>query len=364
MIEEIKKYYMEWGWVFNVFFIILITLVLNYIVSRLHRKLHPQLERTEKIWDDALVEALYLPIKVLLWLLGMTYALVYIGHYVERPASVDLISAIREIGIVFILVWFLTRFIREIEKNLMKSGFMKRYKMDQTTMRAITQFLRLAVFITAALILLQTFGIPISGLLAFGGIGGLAVGFAAKDLLANFFGGLMIFLDRPFRIGDWIRSPDKEVEGTVEHIGWRLTRIRTFDKRPLFVPNALFSTISLENPSRMENRRIKTTIGIRYEDSKKVAIILKDIEDMLKNHLAIDTKKVCFVNLVNFGAYSLEFLVYAFTKTTNRVQFQSVQQDVFLKILEIIHSHGADCAYPTTTLYAPDGIEMKEKESK
>lgn len=360
MLEEFKKYYAEWGWVLNVFLIIFATLVFNYVVSKVYKKLHPRLLRTERLWDDAVVEALYLPVKVLLWLLGFTYALAYIGHYVEKPTSVHIISGAREIGMVFILVWFLTRFIKEIEKNLMKPKAVLRHKMDRTTLSAVTQLLRLAVFITAGLILLQTFGIPISGLLAFGGIGGLAVGFAAKDLLANFFGGLMIFLDRPFRIGDWIRSPDKEVEGTVEHIGWRLTRIRTFDKRPLFVPNALFSTVSIENPSRMENRRIKTTIGIRYEDSKKMAVILKDIEDMLKNHPEIDTNKVCFVNLINFGPYSLEFLVYTFTKTTNWVKFQGIQQDVFLKILDVIHSHGADCAFPTTTLHTPDGIEIKK----
>ena len=103
---------------------------------------------------------------------------------------------------------------------------------------------------------MQALGYSISGVLAFGGIGGIAVGFAAKDLLANFFGGLMIYLDRPFSVGDWIRSPDKNIEGTVEEIGWRLTRIRTFDKRPLYVPNSTFTQISVENPSRMLNRRI------------------------------------------------------------------------------------------------------------
>ena len=113
---------------------------------------------------------------------------------------------------------------------------------------------------------MQLFDYSVSGLLAFGGIGGIAVGFAAKDLLANFFGGLMIYLDRPFSVGDWIRSPDKEIEGTVEDIGWRLTRIRTFDKRPLYIPNSIFASISVENPSRMSNRRIYEKIGIRYDD--------------------------------------------------------------------------------------------------
>ena len=106
---------------------------------------------------------------------------------------------------------------------------------------------------------------------------GIAVGFAAKDLLANFFGGLMVYLDRPFAIGDWIRSPDREIEGTVEEIGWRVTCIRTFDKRPIYVPNSVFTQVTVENPSRMLNRRIYETIGVRYDDAAKVRDIITDV---------------------------------------------------------------------------------------
>ena len=143
-------------------------------------------------------------------------------------------------------------------------------EIDQTTIDAIAKLLRISVIIIGFLIALQSIGYSISGVLAFGGVGGIAVGFAARDLLANFFGGLMIYMDRPFNVGDWIRSPDKEIEGTVEKIGWRSTTIRTFDKRPLHVPNSIFSNISVENPSRMSNRRIKETIGIRYDDLSKM----------------------------------------------------------------------------------------------
>src|SRR5690606_7863144 len=157
----------------------------------------------------------------------------------------------------------------------------------ETTVRAIGKLLRATVIITAGLIVLQLFGYSISGVLAFGGIGGIAVGFAAKDLLANFFGGLMIYLDRPFAVGDWIRSPDREVEGTVEYIGWRLSRIRTFDQRPLYVPNSVFMNIAVQNPSRMTNRRIFENVGIRYEDGDKMAAIIDNVRTMLENHAEI-----------------------------------------------------------------------------
>src|SRR5690554_8109402 len=143
-----------------------------------------------------------------------------------------------------------------------------RKPMDYTTVNAISKLSRAVVIITAVLISLQSLGYSLSGVLAFGGVGGIAVGFAAKDLLANFFGGFIVHLDRPFKVGDWIRSPDRKIEGTVEVIGWRLTTIRTFDQRPLYVPNAVFTQIAVENPSRMTNRRIPTTLGIRLVEAK------------------------------------------------------------------------------------------------
>ena len=199
--------------------------------------------------------------------------------------------------------------------------------------------------------MMQTLGFSISGVLAFGGVGGIAVGFAAKDLLANFFGGLMIYLDRPFSVGDWVRSPDKEIEGTVEDIGWRQTRIRTFSKRPIYVPNSIFMNIVVENPSRMSHRRIFETIGVRYNDINQISAIVNDVKAMLKNHSEIDQKQTMIVNLNQFNESSVDFFVYTFTNTTNWIKYHEVKQDVLLKISDIIESHNSSIAYPTRVLH-------------
>ena len=161
----------------------------------------------------------------------------------------------------------------------------------------------------------------------------------------------MIYLDRPFKVGDWIRSPDRNIEGTVEKIGFRLTVIRTFDKRPLYVPNSVFTNIAVENPSRMKNRRIKETIGVRYDDAKKLPLILDDVRAMLVQHEDIDNNQTLIVNFNSFAASSLDFFIYTFTKTTNWIEYHHIKQDVMLKTLEIIHKHEADCAFPTQTLH-------------
>ena len=233
--------------------------------------------------------------------------------------------------------------------------------LDETSVRAIAKLLRISVIITASLVGLESIGISISGVLAFGGIGGLAVGFAAKDLLANFFGGLMVYLDRQFAVGDWIRSPDQNIEGTVEDIGWRLTRIRTFDKRPLYVPNSTFTHISVENPSRMTNRRIYETVGVRYDDAGKLPAIVKDVEAMLRNHPDIDLDQTLMVNFNAFASSSLDFFVYTFTKTTVWTEYHQIKQDVLFKILQIIESHGAECAFPTSTIHIPEGLQVEQK---
>ncbi len=350
----------SYAWVVTAFFIILCTLIIAYIERRIFKKLHPKLLRTQKFYDDAILDALHLPLQCLIWLVGLTFAAEVSGRLTQNPLIESMVKPVRDIGIILLFVWFLIRGIKRLERNLLKLSRGKR-KLDDTSLHAVSQMLRVAVIITVALILLQTLGIPISGVIAFGGVGGIAVGFAAKDLLANFFGGLMVVLDRPFKVGDWVRSPDKEVEGVVEKIGWRLTRIRSFEKVPVFVPNSFFSTISIQNPSRMLNRRIKTTVGIRYEDAAKIKDIVKDVESMLKNHPEIDLKRAFFVNLINFGPSSLEFLIYTFTKTTEWLNFQEVKQDIFLKVIDIIHKHGAQFAYPTTTLHVPNNVTLKKE---
>ena len=259
-------------------------------------------------------------------------------------------------AIVLVLAWFLNRLIAGSEEELLREDRGRTESADKATVRATAKLARIVLWVTAGLMILQSVGVSISGLLAFGGIGGIAVGFAAKDLLANFFGGLSIYLDRPFTIGDWIRSPDQEIEGTVEDIGWRMTCIRTFDQRPLYVPNAIFSQISIQNPSRMHNRRIYETIGIRYDDAARMKDIVADVRQMLESHDEIDLNKTLIVNFDRFAPSSLDFFVYCFTKTKNWARYHSVKQDVLLKILEIVDRHGAEVAFPTSTVHVPNGI--------
>jgi len=340
-------------WVLQVFIIILVVLIFNFFVGVFLRKLGKKVSDSENPWDDAFVNAVQKPLRVLVWVVGILFAADIVSSRTEAEIF-QAIDPIRNITIIVTIAWFLMRFIKEFEIAYIKRCYQKGESVDLTTVNALAKLVRASIFITAALVMLQTLGFSISGVLAFGGIGGIAVGFAAKDLLSNFFGGLMVYLDRPFKVGDWIRSPDKEIEGTVEDIGWRQTRIRTFSKRPIYVPNSIFMSIIVENPSRMSHRRIYETIGIRCKDIKKMDDIVNDVKKMLKEHDEIDTSQTMIVNFNEFGDSSVDFFVYTFTKTTNWVRFHEVKQDVLLKIYNAIEQHGADTAFPTQVLHVDE----------
>jgi len=234
--------------------------------------LEAKFANTSNLWDDAILHSARKPVVAFVWLQGVFWA-AEVAHYYSDAEIFTANSTLLQIGFVWVVVWALLGLVKEGEKILTSPKKMRK-PMDYTTVNAMSKLLRAVVIITAVLTALQTLGFSISGVLAFGGVGGIAVGFAAKDLLANFFGGFIIHLDRPFKVGDWVRSPDREIEGTVEEIGWRLTRIRTFNKRPLYVPNGVFTQIAVENPSRMTNRQISETIGVRYDDFAHVGAIV------------------------------------------------------------------------------------------
>jgi len=351
----------DMAWATQIFGVVLAILLLNFVIRRLLERLHARLSRTENPWDDAFIEALQAPLRFFVWLAGLAFVAHVLETQTRAAAIFRTLDPVLDVGIIIIFAWFLMRLVEKAEENFLESMTARGKKIDRTTADALAKLVRAAVVISAVLVVMQTLGFSISGILAFGGIGGIAIGFAAKDLLANFLGGLLLFFDRPFVIGDWIRSPDREVEGTVEEIGWRQTRIRTFDKRPLYVPNGSFLSMTIENPSRMTHRRIKETIGIRYDDVGKMDVITAEVREMLVNHPDIDASQTLMVNFNAFAPSSIDFFIYTFTRTTVWTEYHVIKQDVLLKIAGIIAAHGAEMAFPTSTLHLPEGVRIQEE---
>lgn len=343
-------------WVWQAFVVVFLTLVASYAARGILLAWGRRLELTATPWDDALVDSLRRPLRVLIWVVGIAFAASLVPVAGEGTIF-EAIDAVRDVGVVACIAWFLVRFVARVEANLVARADRGERALDRATLDAVAKLLRASIIITAALVVMQTLGFSISGVLAFGGIGGIAVGFAARDMLANFFGALMIYLDRPFTVGETIRSPDREIMGTVEQIGWRLTRIRTFENRPLYVPNSVFATIAIENFTRMLNRRIYETIGVRYDDSSRVQPIVDDVRAMLESHPEIDSDEFLMVNFNAFAPSSLDFFIYAFTRTKAWDEYHAVKQDVLLEVNAIIERHGAEIAFPTSTVHLAGTVD-------
>jgi MscS family membrane protein len=347
------------SWAAQIFAIVLTVLLANFLLRRLLDRLQRKMSKTETPWDDAFIEALRTPLRIAIWIVGFTLVVQVIEENRELAAIFKTIDPLLDLAMIAVFAWFLMRLVDQVEGNLVASMEAAGKDVDRTTADALAKLIRAAIVISAVLVAMQTLGFSLTGLLAAGGVGGIVLGFASQDLLSNFLGGIILFFDRPFVVGDWIRSPDREIEGTVEVIGWRQTTLRTFDKRPLYVPNGSFLSISIENPSRMSHRRIRETIGIRYGDIGGMDGITAEVRQMLVDHPEIDESQTLMVNFNAFAPSSVDVFVYTFTHTTSWTKFHTIKQDVLLKIAAIIEKHGAEIAFPTSTLHIPDGVEVK-----
>lgn len=344
-------------WLLLAVLVIGVTVLVQLVSGAILKKLIQQASQRKLIYLEAFLLAIKTPIIFVIGLVGLSLVIVLCAPQ-ESAWATEYVVHFKRAGFILLFTWAMVRFIKTTEKLTLEKQ-KKSEKLDATMIHAISLLLTITAVVIGGLALMQLLGLPVSGLLAFGGIGGAAIAFASKDLLANFFGGLVVYLDKPFKVGHMIRSPDKPIEGIVEHIGWRVTRIRTLEKRPLYVPNSLFLTISVENVSRMLNRRIKTVVGVRYCDAAQIDKITKGIEKFLINHEDIDQKLHIQVCLTEFGASSLDILIDAFTvnKATKLVDYRAVRHEILMKVLDIITANGAECAFPTQTVYLENGTD-------
>jgi len=353
-------------WTVQAFAILLAALLVDFIYRKFVNRLDRLADRTAHLWDNSVVYAGKKPVSLLILGEGLLMAArVLEPHTAAIVFSPELLGIAQQLLLVATVTWFAFRLVTGFEKAFVHQRQLRNQEFDITTVSVLARIVRIAVVTTGILTALSILEIPISGLLAAGGVGGIAIGLAARDLLANFFGGFMVFMDRPFSVGDWVRSPDRDIEGVVDKIGWRVTTIIKFDRRPMYVPNATFTTITVENPSRMTYRRIYEHVGVRYDDFSQVRDIVSAIREMLQTNDDIASDQTLIVHFDRFGASSLDIMVYCFTRTREWVEYHRVREDVLLRIGELIEQHGAQIAFPTRTLKidtVPESLSPAQSE--
>ena len=332
--------------------IALIALSLLFIKNKIILLFTGISKKTATDFDDIVLQSLQKPLTFLIILISLVFITEALNvsyqlfHDFNKPKILYVL-------IIVIVAWAL---IKILDNYYTSKTFLKGLKSSddpiviEQTYEITIRIFKIIVILISLLTLMQEFGLSISGLLAFGGVGGLVVGLAAKDLLSNFFGGLMIYFDRPFKVGEFIKSPDRNIEGIVESIGWRLTVVRTFSKNVLYIPNSAFSNIIVENATRMTNRRINEVIGLRYEDLEKIPEIVNKVRAYLDQNDNIDQSNKPVVYFKSFSASSCDFFIYAFTNTKDWREFLEIKEDVLYQTSKIISEHNAAIAFPTTTI--------------
>ena len=322
---------------------VLRTLVNHWIARRLVQLA----ERTDTQADDVAARALITPLGWILPVIGIYLALRILA--VDHPEVLATAAKIFMVAMTLVVTWTLFKFIDAIAILALEQSDRTTTPIDNTLVPTLRKALKAFLAIVVFVVVVQNLGYSVSGLLGALGVGGLAMALAAKDTLANLFGGVTILIDRPFRPGDWVSFNDSD--GVVEEIGLRSTRIRTFAKTLVSVPNSVLANATVENHSLMPKRRIKMTVGVTYDttpDQMRVAV--SSIEDYLHGNPAID-QDFLMVKFTAFNSSSLDIFVYCFTVTTDWVQHLQVRQDVQLAVMDLLESQGLSIAFPTQTVH-------------
>ncbi len=199
--------------------------------------------------------------------------------------------------------------------------------------------------------LMEILHVPITAIYALSGIGGIAISFAASDVIKNLFGGIVIHINRYFTVGDWITSPNKNFQGVVLDTGWYLTTIRTKTGRPLYIPNGLLSDAMIENQAHTEHRRFDQNLSIKYDNFDRLKASLQKLRNLVETHPAVDKKKSIMVHFVEYGTSSLELSVICYTRSSTITDFRRDQEELLFQLGDLLKAQGLEFAYPTQTLY-------------
>lgn len=293
--------------------------------------------------------------------LSIMLSIIFIGSgYIEYPPSWGLVNE-NEFGIkmliskgfslVFIgaLFWILLRFIDFIGLILKRNAELTENKMDDQLIPFIIEIGKIVVYILAIFIIMGSiFNVNIAALATGLGIGGLALAMASKESLENLLGSFTIFFDKPFTVGDIVTVGN--VTGTVEKVGFRSTRVRTFDKSLVTVPNKKMIDAELDNLGLRPVRRVKFNIGLTYETTaEQIKLIVHDIQELINKHEK--TNQDGKVRFQDFGSSSLDIMVIYFVNSSKWEDLINTKQDINYMIMEIVKKHKSDFAFPSTTVY-------------
>lgn len=321
----------------------------------LKRLVIPWLEPYGGGYPGRVVEAVMRPLTAYIGITGLFFAIRTLMLQPDGAPSADPFISVRfvnqsyEVAMAFITIWLLIRLVDVLAYFVASRAKQDDIPIEEHIIPLLRKSLKIFVGVVGALLIIQHLGYPITSLLGGLGIGGLAVALAAQDTLSNIFGSIIVFTDKPFKVGDWITIGD--VSGIVEKVGFRSTRIRTFPRTLVTLPNNKVANSQIENHTAMPVRRVRFELGVSYETTAdQMERLIKGIEDILTNHSGVD-QNFFMVKFTDFSVHSLNILVYYFTVSTVWSTHLQVRQEVNLMIMRLMDELGVKPAIPARALY-------------
>lgn len=351
-------YYFDSFYIFFTFFILTSVVGLS-IINKVVEQVYKSLSRSENFYYLYIItRSLRVPLVAFLTFLFINISFKLLAREFKILSEyVGYFDATLSYVLIIAMSWTAFKVTYQIKEHKILSYIMQnrfseiddeqknRNKQKTTNIEVGFKILNVLILLTTIVAIVNEATGSVSGILTLGGGLMIVFGLSARDFLSNFFGGFMIFMNRTFDIGDLIVLIDKNVvEGVVQEIGWTAVKVETPDKRPLYIPNSMFSKIAVENPSRMSNRRIKENIKLRHEDFPKVIKICKEIRNMLEEHQGIDQNNKIIVNMDSFDDGYINVLLICFTKTIELEGYHSIKQNILSKSYKIILENDADIA--------------------
>ncbi|GGH79478.1 MscS family membrane protein [Pullulanibacillus pueri] len=303
-------------------------------------------QKTRTKIDDHFIESFHKPIYYLIGLSGLYFALNYLG----LPPKLDqVLLKLYRTSIILCIGAGLFKLCNSTE--LFFGHFNKRLNLqfDRIVIPFLTRILKFIVIALMVTMALAEWGYSINGFVAGLGLAGLAISLAAKDTASNFIGGFIIITETPFSIGDWIMTPS--VEGVVEDISFRSTKIRTFADALVAIPNSTLANEAITNWTKMNKRQLTFEIELDLRTPRdRIEACLKDIREMLHNNEAID-KDAIFVHFKDMKTTGYTLYFYFFTKTTVWEEWLTIRESVNLEVLKILEAHHVELSIPGRTVF-------------
>ncbi|KUG05369.1 potassium efflux system kefa protein / small-conductance mechanosensitive channel [hydrocarbon metagenome] len=325
--------------------IMLIFFLINKIVKKI---LFPWVKKltqnSHNDLDDKIVAAFLKPVE---WLIILTGIFVVLRYLPLSPSVDNFFLEIYRSAVIGLIAWGF--YMLADGESVLSREFKDKFQIDDILISFLSKVVRFVVLALALVIIAQEWGYEVNGFIAGLGLGGLAFALAAQDVLSNVFGGIVIIMEKPFSIGDWIMTPS--VEGLVEDINFRSTRVRAFDHSLITVPNSTLAKEPITNYTRMGKRRIRFHLGVTYDTPRlKLEQCVVRLKEMLDNHPDVHPERI-LVYFEQFNDSSLDIFLYFFTNTTVWEEFLAVRQDINFKIMEILEELEISVAFPSHSIY-------------